>query len=348
MDISLAAHAQLALQKELHEAYARWMNLCEITAREDGVAAEELQQELDWLRGRRDQLLQHSTPQHLLQIVTNMQNAEAWVRSSLRARIHGLHSLLHVPDVARASAPSTNHFKHALQAGQVQIGLWSALPYVSELIASAGFDWLLLDAVHAPVPIRLQQQLQAVSVGVQGRGRSHAVVRLAREDAQGVQRCLDMGAQTLLLPSVQSAADARAAVNAVHQAQATHSVRDTADTAALDHELCLLVQVETPEALEQLKEIACVEGVDGVFIGPVGVSMGWGCSSEGPRADGMQARVAQALNTIRVCGKAPGILATDQECAQAYLDAGALFVAVGMDIQLLRDGADALVARFKR
>ena len=258
--------------------------------------------------------------------------------------------------------PPVNTFKRALQAGQAQIGLWSTLPspYVSELIAGAGFDWLLLDTEHTPTDVpQMVQQLQAVAAAQPrtGRGPSHAVVRPAWNDKVLIKRYLDIGAQTLLLPFVQNADEARAAVEAVRYApqgirgmggsmRASNFGRDADYVAHAGDEICLLVQVETGEALAQLEAIARVDGIDGVFIGPADLSANMGYPGNPGHPD-MEAAIDRALTTIRACGKAPGILAVNPARAQACLDKGALFVAVGMDMMLLRMGADALACRFR-
>ena len=176
--------------------------------------------------------------------------------------------------------PVRNPFKHALAAGQAQIGIWSTLPspLVTELIAGSGFDWVLLDTEHTPSDVPLMvQQLQAVAAGC--RNHTHGVVRPAWNDPVLIKRYLDIGAQTLLLPFVQNADEARAAVAAMRYAprgirgmggsmRASDFGRDAAYVRDAENELCLLVQVETAEALEQIEAIAAVEGVDGIFIGP--------------------------------------------------------------------------------
>ena len=259
--------------------------------------------------------------------------------------------------------PALNPFKRALKAGQPQVGLWSTLPspYVSELIAGAGFDWLLLDTEHTPTDVtQMVQQLQAVAAATprEGLGASHAVVRPAWNDKVLIKRYLDIGAQTLLLPFVQNADEARAAVDAVRYApqgirgmggsmRASNFGRDADYVTQAADEICLLVQVETREALDNLEAIANVDGIDGVFIGPADLSASLGYPGNAAHPD-MEATIDQALATIRACGKAPGILAVNPERAQACIDAGALFVAVGMDMLLLRQSADALATRFKR
>lgn len=374
----------------MHVAFERWMALCVITAREDGVPDEELRQELNWLRSRCTLLMERSTAEHMRQIIVDIENAEVWVHAGLRARANARMALpaasgsgaqvtaqsctvasallcsskdQYCAVFCPAAMPPVNHFKHALQAGQAQIGLWSTLPssYVSELIAGAGFDWLLLDTEHTPSDVpQMLQQLQAVAAARprEGLGCSHAVVRPAWNDKVLIKRYLDIGAQTLLLPFVQNADEARAAVEAVRYApqgmrgmggsmRASNFGRDADYVAHAADEICLLVQVETREALDNLEAIASVDGIDGVFIGPADLSASLGYPGQATHPE-VEATIDQALATIRACGKAPGILAVNPERAQACLDAGALFVAVGMDMMLLRQGADALATRFKR
>ena len=258
--------------------------------------------------------------------------------------------------------PTPNLFKRALLAGEPQIGLWSTLPspYVSELLAGSGFYWLLLDTEHTPTDVpQMVQQLQAVEAAQTRSGctPTQTVVRPAWNDQVLIKRYLDIGAQTLLLPFVQNADEARAAVQAVRYApegvrgmggsmRASNFGRDGAYVAEAAHEICVLVQVETREALDNLEAIAQVDGVDGVFIGPADLSASLGYAGQSTHPD-MLATIDQAIARIRACGKAPGILAVTPQRAQQCLELGALFVAVGMDMLLLRSTADALAARFK-
>ncbi|MFC4276241.1 aldolase/citrate lyase family protein [Achromobacter aloeverae] len=253
--------------------------------------------------------------------------------------------------------PLHNSFKHALRAGRPQIGLWSTLasPFVSELIAGAGYDWLLLDTEHTPsdVPLMLQQ-LQAVAA--EQRRPSSAVVRPAWNDAVLIKRYLDIGAQTLLLPFVQNAGEAAAAVAAMRYPphgirgmggtmRASHFGRDADYVRDADKELCLLVQVETEEALDNIEAIAAVDGVDGIFIGPADLSASMGHPGELQHPK-VSAAIDDAIRRIRACGKAPGILMLDEKRARACLDLGALFVAVATDQVLLRKAADDVAARY--
>jgi 4-hydroxy-2-oxoheptanedioate aldolase len=256
----------------------------------------------------------------------------------------------------------TNHFKHALRAGHAQIGIWSTIPspFVCELIGGAGYDWVLLDTEHTPTDVPLMlHQLQAVAAAQPRPGGSptHAVVRPAWNDPVLIKRYLDIGAQTLLLPFVQNAEEAQAAVRAIRYApqgirgmggstRAANFGRTADYVARAADELCLLVQVETAEALEQIEAISAVDGIDGIFIGPadLSASLGYPGQARHPAVNGI---IDDAIRRIRACGKAPGILMVDEPRARECLALGAQFVAVALDTILLRDGLDATAARFR-
>jgi 4-hydroxy-2-oxoheptanedioate aldolase len=254
-----------------------------------------------------------------------------------------------------------NPFKRALAAQMPQIGLWSTLPdpYISEIVAGAGFDWVLLDTEHTPTDVpQMLRQLHAVTAAVpmDARRRTSAVVRPDWNDTVLIKRYLDIGAQSLLLPFVQNAAEAQAAVRATRYAP--HGVRGMGGSVRASNfgrirgyangaqdELCVLVQVETREALDHLEEIAAVDGVDGVFIGPADLSASLGHPGE-PNHPEVRSAIDDAIRSIRALGKAPGILMLDETRARECLELGALFVAVAMDLQILARGAEAAAARF--
>ena len=255
--------------------------------------------------------------------------------------------------------PSPNLFKQALAAGQAQIGLWSAFPspYVTELLGGSGYDWLMLDTEHAPNDVpQVMAQLQALDGSHQTRPTS-AVVRPAWNDHVLIKRYLDIGAQTLLIPFVQNAQEAQAAVDAMRYApvgvrgmggstRASNFGRDTSYIANAHQELCLLVQVETKEGLDQIEAIAAIDGVDGIFIGPADLSASMGYPGQ-PRHPDVDATINDAIRRIRKAGKAPGILMVDETRARECLALGAQFVAVAMDLILLRMAADGVAAKFK-
>ncbi|MFT0850747.1 HpcH/HpaI aldolase/citrate lyase family protein [Achromobacter sp. F4_2707] len=254
-----------------------------------------------------------------------------------------------------------NTFKKALQAGQPQIGVWSTIPspYVSELVGGAGFDWVLLDTEHTPTDVPLvMSQLQALAAAqpAPGRPASHAVVRPAWNDIVLIKRYLDLGVQTLLLPFVQNAQEATEAVRAIRYApqglrgmggstRASNFGRTHDYVQRAADELCLLVQVETAEALDNLEAIAAVDGVDGIFIGPADLSASLGYPGQ-PGHPTVTQVINDTIGRIRACGKAPGILMLNESRARECLELGAQFVAVALDTVLLRDSVDAIAARF--
>jgi 4-hydroxy-2-oxoheptanedioate aldolase len=248
-----------------------------------------------------------------------------------------------------------NPFKQALKSGRLQLGLWHSLSshLVAEILAGAGFDWILLDMEHAPneLPMVLSQ-LQALSGGT-----AHPVVRPAWNDAVIIKRLLDIGAQSLLIPYVETEDEARHAVMATRyppegfrgfagQARASRYGRIKGYHAAANAQICLLLQVETKRGLENLEQIASVEGVDGVFIGPGDLSAALGYLGQ-PNHPEIVKVIDDMILRIKNAGRAPGILTGDAELAQRYIDRGCLFAAVGSDIGLLARGADQLAAKFR-
>jgi len=248
-----------------------------------------------------------------------------------------------------------NAFKRALRAGKPQIGLWSTLSssYTVEVVAGAGFDWLLLDTEHSPVDLEnLLTQLQGAAPYP-----THPIVRIPWNDMVTVKRVLDIGAQTLLVPYVQNVEEARNAV--AHTRYPPAGVRGVAGTTRATRfgrvkeyakraheEICVLVQVETQAALKNIEAICGIDGVDGVFIGPADLhaSLGHAGETANPKVKPM---IDDAIRRIRKAGKAPGILTPNEADARHWLECGALFVAVGSDAGILARGADALAAKFK-
>lgn len=248
-----------------------------------------------------------------------------------------------------------NQFKEALQKGKPQIGLWLGLcsGYSAELLAGSGFDWLLIDGEHAPNDIQtVLSQLQAIAPYP-----SHPVVRAPWNDAVVIKQLLDIGAQTLLIPMVQNAQQAREAVRATRYppngvrgvgsalARASRWNRIPGYLQKADEQMCVLVQIETREAVMHLAEILDVEGVDGVFIGPADLSADMGFAGN-PQHPEVQKVIEKAIVQITAAGKAAGILMAQQDLARRYLELGARFVAVGVDTTLLARAAESLAASF--
>ncbi|MBK5354400.1 4-hydroxy-2-oxoheptanedioate aldolase [Pseudomonas sp. TH41] len=249
-----------------------------------------------------------------------------------------------------------NTFKLRLQSGEAQIGLWLGLAdaYCAELAANAGFDWLLIDGEHAPNDLRaMLSQLQAVAPYP-----SHPVIRPVIGDTALIKQVLDIGVQTLLVPMVESANQARELVRAIHyppngvrgvgsalaRASRWNSIPGYLDKS--DEQMCLLVQIENREGLANLDAIASVEGVDGVFIGPADLSASMGYRGN-PGHPKVQAAIEDAIARIQKAGKAAGILSADQKLAKRYIELGAAFVAVGVDTTVLMRGLQTLAATFK-
>lgn len=249
-----------------------------------------------------------------------------------------------------------NAFKRSLAEPVARIGLWLGLadPYSAEMCATAGFDWLLIDGEHGPNDLRsMLGALQAVAPYP-----SHPVLRIPHGDTTLIKQVLEIGATTLLVPMVESAAQARELVRATrYPPQGVRGVgsglaRSSRWSAYPNYlheandEICLLVQVETASALAQLDEIAAVDGVDGVFIGPADLSASMGHLGNPSHVDVRQA-IDAAIARILAAGKAPGILAVDETLARHYIDLGARFVAVGVEATLLARAARALAGRFQ-
>ncbi|HEX7891496.1 MAG TPA: 4-hydroxy-2-oxoheptanedioate aldolase [Ramlibacter sp.] len=250
-----------------------------------------------------------------------------------------------------------NPFKKALAAKQPQVGLWLSMadPYLAEVSATAGFDWLLIDGEHAPNDLRSTlAALQAVAPY-----RSQPVVRAVAGEVALVKQLLDIGAQNLLIPMVDTAEQAQQLVratryppggirgvgSAVGRVSRWSQRSEYLDVA--DDEVCLLAQAETVTALKNLDAICAVEGIDGVFIGPADLSASLGHRGK-PGYPEVQAAIEDAIRRIVKSGKAAGILTSDNQLARRYLELGATFVATGVDVLMYANAARKLAAEFGR
>jgi 4-hydroxy-2-oxoheptanedioate aldolase len=248
-----------------------------------------------------------------------------------------------------------NHLKHNLKAGKVQTGCWVSLAShaSAEICAGAGFDWVLIDMEHAPNELHMvHHQLHAVSAYPVS-----AVVRVPWNDTVVIKRLLDVGAQSLLLPYVQNEEEAKRAVAAVRyppngvrgvstSSRANRFGRVTDYFKRVDGEICLMVQIETREALAQIEKIATIDGIDGLFIGPQDLAASFGQLAN-PGHPEVQAAIADAITRIRKAGKAPGILAFAEADAKRWIAHGSQFVAVTSDQFLLTRETAAVAGRFK-
>lgn len=248
-----------------------------------------------------------------------------------------------------------NALKAALKAGKPQIGLWNSLcsTMVTELLGYVGFDWILVDAEHAPNgDFMVASQLQALSLAT-----GEPVVRVAWNDQVMLKRLLDVGARSLLIPMVQNGEQARAAVAATRYPP--HGVRGVSVAHRANHfgrvpgylqhaseEMCVLVQLETREALAHLEEIAKVDGIDGLFIGPSDLAASLGHLGDSAHPD-VQAAIADACARARKAGKPMGILAPVEADARRYFEMGFTYVAIGSDVGVLNNGSRSLLNRMR-
>ncbi|MFN3845326.1 MAG: HpcH/HpaI aldolase family protein [Paracoccaceae bacterium] len=248
-----------------------------------------------------------------------------------------------------------NPFKAALRQGRPQIGIWCSIPGPAhaEAMATCGFDWMLIDTEHTVTDLpTVQAMLQAVAAYP-----THAIVRPGWNDAVEIKRLLDAGAQTLLIPYVQTADEAAHAVAAVRYPP--HGCRGVAGmtranrfglvkdyTARASDEICLLVQVETAATLPQIEAISAVDGVDGIFIGPADLAASMGYPGN-PGHPAVKAAVLDAIARIRASGKPAGILSLDQGLLDEAFAAGTLFTAVDIDMSILIRGARTMAADWK-
>lgn len=256
-------------------------------------------------------------------------------------------AMLPGPDGGPAmTEPRKNHFKAALADMRPVHGVWCQIgdSAVAEMIAAAGFDWMLFDTEHSPLTaasiLPLLQAVAAYPVS--------ALVRPASLDVVDIKKILDLGAQTLLIPMVQTAEQAALAVAAVTYPPA--GIRGVAGAtrasgfgriagyhARARDEICLLVQVETVEAVAQIEAIAAVPGIDGIFVGPADLAASMGFPGEPGRPE-VRAAVVEAIRRIRAADQPPGILTPDPVLFDAACAAGAVFVARDIDLLALRKG----------
>lgn len=249
-----------------------------------------------------------------------------------------------------------NGFKAALREEKCQLGLWLALGegYTAEICAGAGFDWVLVDGEHGPNDVRsILRQLQAIALT-----DSHAVVRPPVGEEWILKQMLDIGAQTLLVPMIESAEQAAAVARAVRyapggrrgigaalaRASAFNRIPDYLSSA--DEEICLLLQIESRAGLAALDEILAVDGVDGLFVGPADLAADMGYRGN-PGHPAVQEEVRAALRKITAAGKPAGILSSDLALSQSYVALGARFVAIGSDVGILAGGTRRLLEDFR-
>ena len=250
----------------------------------------------------------------------------------------------------------TNPFKAALKNGETVYGCWMSMAAhnVAEMMGTTGFDWLVIDNEHSPNDLKsTRDSLMALEAS-----DSHAVVRVPVGEAWIIKQMLDAGAQTIIVPMVETAEHAREMVRAVKYpphgirgvgysaSRASHfsTISDYGPTA--DDQICLVVQVENRAGMAALDEILAVEGLDGVFVGPADLAADMGHMGDLMHPD-VVSTILDAIKRIRAAGKAPGILSSNDDMLNQARDAGAQFIAVGQDMLMLAATARALSAKWK-
>ncbi len=244
-----------------------------------------------------------------------------------------------------------NYLKQALSEGRTQYGLWLGLPDTTcaEICAGAGFDWLVVDTEHGPfdLPATLGHLQAIAAYDVQ------AVVRPVSDDRNVLKQLLDTGVQTLVVPMVESAEQARELVRSVRyppdgvrglgtalaRAARWHGIPEYLHKA--NEQICLMAQVETIRAVEALPGILEVDGVDGIFIGPSDLSASMGHIGNARHPDVVEV-IRDILRRTRAAGKAAGILVLGADQARAYRELGANMIGIGTDTLLLANSARQL------
>ena len=248
-----------------------------------------------------------------------------------------------------------NPFKAAIRENRFQLGLWVALasPYAAEIVADSGYDWLLIDGEHAPNDL----PLLAAQHGAIARGSNHPIVRLPHGDTALIKQVLDTGVQTLLIPMVEGVEQARQLVRAVRYpphgirgvgaalGRATRFSRIADYLQTANEEICLLLQIESRAGLAALDEIAALDGVDGLFIGPADLAADMGHLGNSGHPE-VRAAIVDSFARIHRAGKARGIMTLDLAQARDYRDLGADFMAIGTDVTLLVSATENLRREF--
>jgi 4-hydroxy-2-oxoheptanedioate aldolase len=249
-----------------------------------------------------------------------------------------------------------NRLKVGMREGRRMPGYWLTLasPTATEIASGSGFEWLLIDMEHTPNDLsEVVEHMRAAAAG----GDAEPVVRVPSNDPVIVKRLLDSGVRSLMFPYVQSAQEARRAVAATRyppngtrgyagHSRATNFGRFREYAGRASENICTILQVETPEAVANIPEMAAVEGVDCIFIGPndLAANRGYLGRSSAPE---VKAMILEALALIRAAGVSAGILNYDPPEATAMFEAGFGVIAVGGDSSMLTKAADALAASFK-
>ncbi len=250
-----------------------------------------------------------------------------------------------------------NPLKQRLAQGEVLHGIWLGFadPYAAEIAATADFDWLLIDGEHAPNDIR-SISAQIAAIGSHGPA---PVVRLRDDNIAAIKQALDIGAQTLLIPMIDSAEQALRALRATRypphgmrgvgsslaRASRFSAIPDYLTTA--NDQICLILQIESVAGIANLDAILAVDGVDCLFIGPSDLAADMGYLGQ-PNHPLVKSAVLDALTRIRAAGKAAGVLSTEPAYIADCTAAGANFVGVGIDVTILGHALRGLARQYRK
>lgn len=235
------------------------------------------------------------------------------------------------------------------------VGMWvcSGSPVAAEIAGCSGLDWVLLDGEHSPIGLETTASLLRALAAYP----TTPMVRVPSLDTVLIKQFLDLGAQNLLVPMIDTAEEARQAVAAVrYPARGVRGVGSALARASrwgavegylgrAEDTVSLTVQIESSAAVENAAEIAAVDGVDAVFVGPSDLAASMGVLGQQTHPD-VTASVLSVFDAVRTAGKKVGVNAFDHDQARKYLDAGASFVLVGADVQLLTQASRGLAEKF--
>jgi 4-hydroxy-2-oxoheptanedioate aldolase len=247
-----------------------------------------------------------------------------------------------------------NHLKRALKSGELVSGIWFNLcsEFAMEVVMGSGLDFVIIDTEHGPIDLFMLVRMLQASLA----SKTQPIVRVPWNDQVMIKRVLDAGAQSLLIPMVQTEEEAKRAVANTRyppegvrgsagptRASRFQRIKDYAKLAA--NELCVIVQVETRLGVKNAEAISRVEGVDSVFLGPGDLSMDMGHVGNMAHPE-VQKALEESIAVIKRCGKAPGILTVNEAQARRYVDLGAKFITVGSDVAILARETEKLAATF--